>query len=300
MNLDYLQTFITVVEKGGFSKAAEVLSLTQPAVSFQIQTLERELGEKLIDRSSAKIKLTPAGEIVYKYAHKLLKEKGRLEESLAKMSGAVRGELHLGASTIPGEYILPAILAKFKKDFPDVDLHLQIEDSYEVSKKVSQHEIDIGFTGSKFSTHPVIFEDFASDELLLITSSHHPLASRKEVSLSQILKEPFILREEGSGTRKTLQEALKKKGYSLDDLNVVMELGSTQSVITGVAADLGISVVSEWALKPYLKTGMLKSLKIKNLPLKRKIYLVYHPRAHFSHTQKVFLDYCRKLENSKL
>jgi DNA-binding transcriptional LysR family regulator len=299
LNLDYLQTFITVVEKGGFSKAGEVLSLTQPAVSFQIQTLEKELGEKLIDRSSAKIKLTPAGEVVYKYAHKLLKEKSRLEEALAKMSGAVRGELYLGASTIPGEYILPAILAKFKRDFPDVDLHLQIEDSYEVSKKVSQHELDIGFTGSKFPNHPVIAEDFASDELLLITSSNHPFASKKEVSLSEIFKEPFILREEGSGTRKTLQEALRKKGYNFDDLNVVMELGSTQSVITGVVAGLGISVISEWALKPYLKIDELKAFKIKNLPLKRKIYLVYHPRAHFSHTQKVFLDYCRKLKNSK-
>ena len=293
MNLDYLRTFVVVVERGGFSKASEVLSLTQPAVSFQVQALEKHLGEKLIDRSSVKIKLTPAGKLVYQYALKLLQEKKQLEEALAEMSGAVRGELFLGASTIPGEYILPALLAQFKKEYPQVELHLEIEDSFEVSKKVSQHELDIGFVGSTFPNHPVVSKELFSDELFLILPPDHPLAERKSIKLLDILKEPFILREEGSGTRKTLQEALKKSGYKLEDLNVVMELGSTQSVITGVSAGLGISVVSEWALRPYMKTGEVRATRVKGLPLKRKIYLVYHPKAHFSRVQNAFLAFCQ-------
>lgn len=293
MNLEYLATFIKVIEKKSFSKAAEELHLTQPAVSFQVQALEKVCGEILLDRSSTKLRLTQAGEVVYRYAQRLTKEEEMLLEELAELKGIVKGELALGASTIPGEYILPSPLSQFKKKYPLVQLRLEISDSLSIAKKISQHQLDIGFIGSKFPKLNVTTEKFAADQLHLTVPSNHPLSRYAKVTLNDTFKYPWVLREPGSGTRKTFLQELEKKGYSLANLNVVMELGSTQAVITAVAAGLGISTISEWALQPHIANQTIKTVPIADLKLKRSFFLAYHPKTALSRLQQVFMDFTR-------
>lgn len=294
MNLEYLATFIKVIEKKSFSKAAEELNLTQPAVSFQVQALERECKETLLDRSSTKLRLTQAGKVVYRYAQHLTKEERKMLEELADLKGIVKGELMLGASTIPGEYILPSLLSQFKKKYPLAQLHLEIGDSLSIAKQISQHQLDIGFIGSKFPKLNVVTEKFAADELYLTIPSTHPLSHQKKVTIKDTFKYPWVLREPGSGTRKTFLQELEKKGYSIADLNVVMELGSTQAVITAVASGLGISTVSEWALQPHLANQTIKALSIADLKLKRDFFLAYHPKTPLSRIQEAFINFVRK------
>ncbi len=293
MNTEYLATFLKVIEKKSFSKTAEELNLTQPAVSFQVQALERECGETLLDRSSTKLRLTKAGEVVYRYAQRLTKDEKKLLEELAELKGVIKGELLLGASTIPGEYILPSLLSQFKKKYPLAQLQLEIGDSLSIAKRISQHQLDIGFIGSKFPKLNIATEKIATDQLYLAIPNNHPLSSQARVTLKDALKYSWVLREPGSGTRKTFLQELEKKGYSLADLNVAMELGSTQAVITAVAAGLGISTISEWALQPHLANQTIKAAPIADLKLKRDFFLAYHPKTPLSRLQQAFIDFIR-------
>ncbi len=292
MNLSYFKTFVSVVEKKSFSQAAKDLNLTQPAVSFQIQALEKTYQETFINRIGPKIKLTEAGKIFLAHAKKILEAEQRLKDELNKLEGKVTGTLTIGASNIPGEYILPRLLGRFKQLHPQLKVELEVSDTSEIVEKLNQHLLDIGFIGSIPEKSNLKIEKFYTDELVLIFPPTHHFAQAKKIALKDILKEPFIIREEGSGTRKNFEKGLKEKGKSLKDLNIVMELGSTQATISAVQAGLGISVISKLALSNLGK--VLKSSRISDLNLKRDLYLAYNEKEALSYSQKEFIRFALK------
>ncbi|MCK4777841.1 MAG: LysR family transcriptional regulator, partial [Actinomycetia bacterium] len=198
MDLNYFKTFITVVDRKGFSQAAKLLNLTQPAVSFQVQSLEKHYQITLIDRSSYKFKLTEVGQIFYKTSKKLLDTEKKLSDEVDTYKEKVGGELILGASNIPGEYILPGILGGFKKINPEVKVSLEIGDTAEIIDNIVQHHIDLGFIGSVPDKGNLEYKKFKTDELLLVVPKGHAFL-KKPFTLDDLCSEPFIIREEGSG-----------------------------------------------------------------------------------------------------
>lgn len=291
MNVNYFRTYITVVEKESFSEAAKALSLSQPAISFQIQAIEKEYGQKLLDRSGFRVQLTEAGRIFYDYAKQILKLDRALSESIDELQGVVRGRLRLGASTIPGEYIVPKLLGKFIKLFPDVEPELEISDTAEILGKIKEHEIDIGFIGAPPEANNLQVEKYITDNLILILPTNHPLASKNAVTVEEAIKQPFISREIGSGTRKTIEEALEKQGIVTSSINEIMDLGSSQAVLAGVEAGLGVSIISKHAAEKALATGTVKTVPFKNIEFRRDLYLVFDKNRFLSRTQKEFINF---------
>lgn len=291
MNLVYYKTYLTVLEKKSFSDTAKELNLSQPAISFQIQAIEREYGEMLLDRSGSKIAPTEVGKIFAYFAKEILRADEILRESINEFKGIVRGKLKIGASNIPGEYILPSILGAFKKKFSEVQLVLEIGDTEEIIQKLEEREIDLGFVGNAPQKEYYEVKKFASDNLVCIVSPNHPLSSKNEASLKEIVKEPFIIREGGSGTRKHLEKILNDNHLSFDGLNIIMELGSTQAIINAVEKGVGISILSDWAAKKAANFGIIKIIPIANLSLPRDFYLFYDQRRFFSRTQKEFVKF---------
>lgn len=300
MNINYFKTFVTVVEEGSFSEAAKLLKLSQPAISFQIQALEKHFAESLLDRTGARIEPTPAGKVFLRFARKIVSLNQELEEAIDQLRETARGELTLEASTIPGEYVVPKILGKFRERFPQIELSLEISDTGKVIERIAEHRVDIGFVGDqppkRFKNLKV--ESFATDTLVLVLPKDHPLSTKDKVNIRDILDQPFILREEGSGTRRTFEKALKKAELSLDDLNVTMELGSNQAIIAAVEASLGVSVLSKWAVEKAEKLGTVRTAPIIDLDLKRDLYLVYNAGRPLSRPQQAFLELSAELAST--
>lgn len=291
MNISCFESFIEIAKRGSFSEAAKALNFSQPALSFHVQALEKIYGETLFDRSGNKVRLTEGGKIFLPYAKEIVRANKRLVESLDELKGKIRGRLALGASTIPGEYLLPGLLGKFIARYPEVEPSLEIADTGIIINKIKAHEIDLGFVGAHPPEESLKTIDYAKDDLVLICSSDHRLSKKKAITIGQVLKEPFILREDGSGTRTTFEKALRKKALSPKDLNVIMELGSTQAIMTAVEAGLGVSVVSRWAIEKEIALNRLVFLEIDDLDLSRKLFLIFIKERPLTRVQKEFIDF---------
>lgn len=293
MDIEELKAFCEIVEKKSFSQVAEIFHITQPAVSFQIQSLEKHFGTKLLDRFPQGVELTPKGEVLYEYAQKILELYEQSRQSIAKMDGVLRGRLVIGSSTIPGHYILPKLMGQFKKEHPQVYPILRVMDTQKVVSSVLKRALELGVVGAIIETDNLRFEEFIKDELILIVPSSSGWQNRKELTWEQLRKEPFIMHEEGSGISIIVKRKLDEIGFSLDDLNVIMELEGTSAIKTAVEAGLGVSIVPECSVKNEIKLGQIKSVKIKNSPLKRNFYFVYHKRRTLSPICKTFLKFAK-------
>jgi DNA-binding transcriptional LysR family regulator len=291
MNISYFRTYITVVEKESFSEAAKALSLSQPAISFQIQAVEKKYGQTLLNRSGPRIQPTEAGKIFYGYAKQIMKLDRALGESIDELQGVVRGRLVLGASTIPGEYIVPKIIGKFVGRFPDVEPELEISDTAEILEKIKEQDIDIGFVGAPPEPDHLQVEKFVTDNLILVLPPNHPLTTRKSASIAEVIKQPFILRETGSGTRKTIEDALEKHKITHKSINEIMDLGSSQAVLAGVEAGLGVSIISKYAADKALALGVVKTIPFKDIEFRRDLYLVFDKSRFLTRTQKEFIRF---------
>jgi len=273
----HLETFSRIAELKSFSKAAEDLFLTQPTVSGHILFLEQSLSLRLFDRTSKEVRLTKAGEVFLKYASKILSFRKDLLNALSEFSQGIRGELSLGASTIPGEYLLPKLMGNFKKEHPHFIISLKIADTKEIIQYVLQDNVEFGIIGAKLNQPSLHYEKFGEDEIIVVAPSDHHLTRKKRVNLEELLNEPWIIREEGSGTQITVEEALRKKGKSLKQFNVVMEMGSTSSVKEGVKAKLGLAFISGRATEGELNQGFLSRIDVVGIePIFRQIYIVSH------------------------
>lgn len=274
MNLTWLQTFILIVEKKSLTKAARALHLTQPAVSKQLNSLERFYGTPLLNRTSRHMEVTEAGKIVYEYSQQIL---AKINESLADVQALekdLHGNLVLGASTIPGEYILPAALGRFQTLHPQVKVKLEIADSTEIGQMILDGKIEAGTIGITLE-NPVLRQEYLfKDELVVIAPRQHPLTKKKSITLEDFVEEPLIVREAGSGTRLAIENKLIEKGIAPDKLKIRLELGSTEAVINAVAAGLGISLVSRFAVKSRANAGEIAVLNVRELPLERGLYFI--------------------------
>lgn len=300
MNISYLKTFVTVAKLKSFSKAAQELRLTQPAVSFQIHSLEKELKESLFDRSGQSISLTEAGEVFLKYAEKIVSLLDEMMDEISELKELVRGRLEIGASNIPGEYILPVFLSEFKMSYPQVEVRLSVYDTRQVISLLLSHDINLGFCGAEAKTVPIVFEEFAEDEIVIAMNNSHPLAEKTLLKLRDIVGTPLIMREVGSGTRKVFLEELKKHGIAEKDLNIVLELGSTQAVISALSSGPGIAPISIYAIRDHHKNGSLTYRRIEGVDLKRPLYIAYNEKAPFSKAQEAFLNLVRERKKEVL
>lgn len=280
-----------MAELQSFTRAARHLYMSQPAVSFQIKALEESLGAALFLRGDKKVSLTEAGQLLYPEARQMLRHYQKIKEGLAGLQGLQSGHLLVGASTIPGEYLLPLLIGSFKERHPGVQVTLKVAGSGEVDRWLKEREIDLGVTGAPVTGEGLTCLPWLTDELALIAPPEHPLAGRRSVTVEELLVQPLILREPGSGTRRTLESKLNEKGYTLEKCRVMMELGSTRAVITAVQAGTGVSIVSIWAAEEPLALGRVHRVAVTGLDLTRRFYVSHGREWLGSFVTEAFLAY---------
>ena len=274
-----LQVFHAVARQLSFTKAAEQLFMTQPAVTFQIKQLEEHLNTRLFERRHGRIALTPAGELVLGYAEKILKLSEELETRVGELTGDISGPLLLGASTTIAEFFLPQILGEFKALHPLVQARMTVANSEIIERRVAEHALDIGLIESASHLPGLQTEVCCEDVLVMICSPKYKLAKAKRVSAAEIAGEPFISREPGSGTREFADQYLQRNKIAPDAINVVMELGSPEAIKGVVATGLGVSILSRATVAKELKLGVLVAVPLEP-PLIRGLSVVT-PRDKF-------------------
>jgi DNA-binding transcriptional LysR family regulator len=295
-----LKVFCTVAETKSFSKTSEIIHLTQPAVSLQIQALEEKYETKLFDRSSSTVTLTPAGEILYKYAKEILTLYISAEKAIGKQIGLVKGSLSIGAGSNIGNFILPTLITEFKRIHPKIKIYLLVNNSKRVIELLNAGNIDLGLVEGDVSRQKMVVKKLLSDELLLIVSPEHHWAKKKEVSISELSKEPFILREPGSGTRQMIEKFLARHGITLHDLKISTILGSTEAIKDAVENGLGISIISRWAVRKENRYGTLNLLSIKEEKMARDFSLVMNKNAVSSNSLEEFVSFLKAYPYDKL
>jgi DNA-binding transcriptional LysR family regulator len=263
-----------VAQSGSISKAAFDLHLTQPAVTKHIQSLEEYYGKSLIDRSAREATLTEEGRILNRYALEVLRLLNEAETALAKMSKTVQGSLRIGASSIPGQYVLPLALGEFSRNYPEVDIAVEMGDTEQITRLVLENKVDLGLVGNAVKERQLECYPCAEDELVLILPLDHPLAQIEEIRAEDLCGEKMVWREIGSGTRKTVEGWLAQAGVKLGEKKGSVELGSTGAVVAAVEAGLGLSIVSIWAVVRPLAFKTLAVRRLKNLSMKRRLYVI--------------------------
>jgi len=287
MDIHQLRVFASVFRNKSFSKASRELKLTQPTVSNHVMSLEKELGCKLFDRTGRRVIPTKEAEVLYLHALDLTEKLDGIPDAIRGVNRDVAGELVIGASTIPGTYILPAIAADFVKRYPGVSFEIRLGDTEEIANLVLNHEILLGTVGAKTVNGKLDYTPFVEDELVLAGSPQ--LIGRRSVSLKLLSSIPFLLREEGSGTRKVMEEYLAKKGFGVKDLNVVAVLGSTGAVREAIKAGLGASILSKFALTDELSAGRLAVARMEGLRMKRKFFVISHKKRTLPAHYRLFI-----------
>ncbi|MFP4256621.1 MAG: selenium metabolism-associated LysR family transcriptional regulator [Desulfobacterales bacterium] len=294
MDLWQLRVFKKVIDLEGFSKAADAVHLTQPTVSSHIRDLEAHFGCRLIDRMGKTAVATKAGELLYVHACRLLEMAGQMETELAEFLGKIGGDIFVGGSTIPGAYILPRFIGDFTRAYPEVRIRVSVGDTEQIIDDIVASRLDFGIVGAGTEKNSLSQKSLLKDEMRLIVRADHKWASRAEVSVEKLAAEPFILREKGSGTLKSLEKKLEQAGVSLQSFRVAAELGSTASVIQGIKSGIGISVLSHIAVADELRAGTLKSLSIKGVDLTRHFYLTVRKDRTPSPACREFMGYLVK------
>ncbi len=297
MNIEQLYTFEEVARLGSFSEVAKKLGLSQPAVSFQVQKLEQELGIRLIDRSQRAVTLTGAGKRLLAFAETVDMEREHLKYDLEQMRDEVAGDLFISASTIPGEYLLPQLLAKFKQQHPAVKIQVDVSDSLTVIERIGGSKAEIGFCGAAPEGRDLAFFSIAGDEIVLIVPPEHPFVKKGAVDPAELAGEPFIFRGAASGTQRSLQDLLAKAGVDIRKWTPQLVLGSTQAVMLAVAAGAGAAFVSDLAVKN-LAPGRVAQVGVRGLKLERAFFCVYRKERIVSRLHREFINFI-KLEAAR-
>jgi LysR family transcriptional regulator, transcriptional activator of the cysJI operon len=269
-----LKVFRTVAEHASFRKASERLNLSQPAVSQQIHALEEELGTTLFDRGGNRVRLTAAGTVLLKYARRGAQLAREALDALAKIEGEPRGELHLGASTTVAQYILPRMLGAFRKQYPLIELSVTSGNTEHIVDLLLQGGVAMGIIEGPASSRELRKRRFLEDRMVLIVPRDHPWAAVREVPLASLKDVPLLMREPGSGSRRVVELALKRSGLKLGQLRIAMDLDSTEAIVSGVEAGLGVGFVSQWAIGKEIRLGTLKPVRVTGLEMVRDLTLI--------------------------
>ena len=292
MNPVHLRTFLAVLKHLNYTRAAEELFLSQPAVSRQIRQLEQDLGLRLFEQIGKSLNLTDAGRTLADEAGKLLGNLERVAEAVRSHLSAESGRLRIGASTTPGLYLLPPVLGRFHARYSDVELHFAIENSLCIEQKILRNELDIGFLGAHTSHGELVAEKLLDDEIVCFASASHRLAKRRRIDAASLAGETWIIREKGSATRQRFESWLAEAGGTLGS---IIELQGPEAVKALVAAGVGISFMSIHGLKREIRRRQFKKLPVTGLQLKRAILLVRHADKHTSPAMEWFLTLVRAM-----
>ncbi len=285
-----LEIFCGVVEHQGFTRAARALRLSQAAVSERVARLEDAVGARLLDRLGRRVEPTALGRVLHERARALLTQRDALDQELSAARGLVRGRVVLGASTIPGEYLLPAAVARFRAAHPEARVEVRIADSAEVATRVLAGDHELGVVGAPPRSAHLEAVPLWRDELVLVLPPGHPLArKRKPVEPRALTAEPLLVREPGSGTRALTEEAFVQAGVDPDTLSVVAELGSTAAVKEGVLQGLGLAVLSARAVSREREAGLLATARLA-APLERRFQLLRDRRRDPSPLARALWD----------
>lgn len=292
MNVSQLRTFIAVVDHGSFSEAARVLGISQPAVTMQIQALEADIAATLLDRGYRKVALTEAGRALLPHARTVIEELEDARESIEAVSETVTGRLAIAASTTPGQYLLPRLLGGFLKQYPEVGVTLRVYDSAEVIAHVEAGEADLGMTGAELHGARVTYERLGFDALALICPPDHSLATGGPVAFIDLTGEPFIVREPGSGTRMVAEDVIRRSGVDPAELDVVMELGTNEAIVSAVEGGMGLGIVSTLVAQKAVDLGTVAMVKGAGFPVERPLFLVL-PRRTLTRAALAMADHLR-------
>ena len=290
-DLRQLEAFVNVVDCSGFGAASRVLHLSQAAVSERIANLENAINMRLLDRKSRNIQPTAVGRRFYTLAKQLLDHREAIYLELAELAGVVRGSLNIGASTIPGEYLLPQLLPDFLSAHPQVEINILVSDSSEVMEQVRNGDVDMGLVGARPTDKQLQCDTLWSDRLLLVVPAGHSYSRRKHIRPEEVAREPFIMRERGSGSRKLMEEVLA--GSDIELLPVSITLGSTTAVKEAVIAGLGITLLSERAVRKEVAAGVLAAVPIEGLRFERNFLLITDRKRTQSPLCKRFIEHLK-------
>ncbi len=294
MNFKQLEAFLWVAELQSFTKASRQLFMSQPAVSFQIKALEENLKVVLFERGDKKVMLTEAGRLLYPEAKQMLRHYNKIKAGLDELKGLKKGSLTIGASTIPGEYVLPLLIGSFKEKYPGIKIALKVSGSGQVARWIKEREIDLGITGRPFIGEDIECTPWIEDQLILIVHPSHKWAGKMKITPPCLKDELMILREEGSGTRKTIEQKLSDHNVKFEKIG--MELGSTRAVITAVEAGLGAGFVSSCAAREALELGKVKEVFVEGMDLKRHLYQVRHKQGFAGFAIDAFTSFINQSE----
>ena len=291
MDLHRLEVFCKVYEMKSFSRGGKACLLSQPTVSEHIRYLETFLDVQLFDRLGRQVVPTRAGEILYGYARRMLNLRQEATRTLELYRGKMSGELELGGSTIPGQYILPSLIGKFKQSFADIKIKLVIADTMRITNMVLEGSLELGVVGARIKNSKLEYHRLFNDELVLAISARHRWAKRSSINLDELADASFIMREQGSGTRMMMLRILEQAGFDPQRLNVVAEMGSTDAIRQAIKAEVGVSILSRRAIADELNFQQLFKIPIKDLSFTRHFYLVTHKKRSRSPLGQAFVDF---------
>lgn len=290
MDFRQLETFVEVTKLKSFSKAAELLFITQPTVTNHIQNLEKELGTLLINRYGKELSLTDAGTLLYKYAINILNTCEMAKFELASHKGKIKGHLRIYSSSVPRKHLLPSIIQDFLNTYPDVSFTLSDRDSKEVVQSMLDGETDFGILGATYTTNSIEYINLMEDKLVLVTpnSSKYPDPNFTTISKDVLFHDNILFREEGSGTRSLVEEVLEKNQISLNQLNISGFIEDTETTKELISLGIGLSFLSKKAIESDLHLGKYKAFYIEGLDFTRKFYFAYHKNRQLSPLSKAF------------
>ena len=294
MDIRRLEVFCKLMETGSFSRTAQELGLTQPTVSGHIKSLERDIGLQLFDRRRRQIVPTGAAEVLLGFALKILELRKEAGFALEKFRGRISGRLRMGGSTIPGAYILPALIGRFRRIHEDTQMSLVLGDTVEIAAQVAAGHLELGVVGAFSELEGLSYEPLLEDQMVLAAPTvRFPGESSRKLKVSDLVDRPFIIREEGSGTRTVMLRALAEHDLSLKDLNVVAEMGSTEAVRHSIKAGLGVSILSRVAVAEDVEAGHIEIIPVDGLDLKRSFFLVTDSLRSKSPLGEAFIEFLR-------
>ncbi|WP_028319550.1 selenium metabolism-associated LysR family transcriptional regulator [Desulfobulbus elongatus] len=291
MDIRKIDAFCKVIELRSFTKAAQAMQLSQPTVSDHIRNLEEELGQKLVDRLGRDVEPTPVGRLLYGYAAKMLRLQQEAMQAIVQYGGQFVGNLLIGASTIPGTFILPKVIGSFRQRYPEVKMITHISGSRRIAEKVLDGEYDLGLVGAMWKERGLKWQTLFQDELVLIAPPGSALVGRQSVPLGEVLAQPFVFREQGSGTRKSIAHILEGQGYKESDLREVAQFGSNEAVKEAVKAGVGVSMLSRRSIVDELRRGTLAALPLADVSGERPFYLVIRKNRVLQPAAAAFVEF---------
>lgn len=285
LKIEWLRSFLSVADTGGFTKAARSLHRSQPAVSTHVRELSENLGVRLFETVGGRIHLTPSGESLAREARRLLDQVRLLRETVSEPEGGVRGVVRVGAGTTAGNYVVPPLLGRFERRYREVRTTLAIGNSEKIVGLLRSNEVDVGFLGFESESEEFVSRPFAEDEIVLFASARHSLAGRRKAGLEELRRERFLLREVGSATRRHVDAWFSRRGFRPE----IMELGCPETVKRAAAAGLGIGALSRFAIDWEIRAGRLAVLRVPEFSVRRILSVVLHRRKHLSNSLRALL-----------